>query len=226
MSKVRVVQEGDNVVVYIHQVIGNATKLSRSEDGPIWALDVAHTTLAYKRRGRANTATRTDSYSDGYRKRDSSDSDGDGDDRGRPSKGNTSKSMSQMRQERASEHSLSASLTTSRQPLGAAHSAQCTRLPVSIFKSTMPVSVVRQPVSVLKSCMPMSILKSSSPYSVSGSRSCSLGISSSKDTDASGGRWFLDCPTVKVPVTLHRTTDCIRGQERKCRGDEKCQSEV
>ena len=57
-------------------------------------------TLAYKRRGRADTATWTDSDSDGYRKRDDSDSDGDGDDRGRPSKGNTSKPMSQMRQER------------------------------------------------------------------------------------------------------------------------------
>ena len=88
------------------------------------------------------------------------------------------------------------------------------------------MSVVRQPVSVVKSCMPVSILKSSSQYSVTGSRSCSLGISSSEDTDASGGRWYLDCPTVKVPVTLHRTTDCIRGQERKCRGAEKCQSEV
>ena len=65
----RVVQEGDNVVVYRRQVIGNGTKLSRSEDGPIWALDVAHMTLAYKRRGRANTATWTDSDSEGYRKR-------------------------------------------------------------------------------------------------------------------------------------------------------------
>ena len=87
----RVAQEGDNVVVYRRQVIGNGTKLSRSEDGPIWALDVVHMTLAYKRRGRANTATWTDSDSDGYRKRDDSDSDVDNDDHGRLSKGNTSK---------------------------------------------------------------------------------------------------------------------------------------
>ena len=32
----RVDQEGDNVVVYRRQVIGNGTKLSRTEDGPIW----------------------------------------------------------------------------------------------------------------------------------------------------------------------------------------------
>ena len=84
------VQEGDNVVVCRLQVIGNGTKLSRTEDGPIWALDVAHMTLAYKRKHRSKAATWTDSDSDGFLKRDSSDSDGDGDDRGRPSKGNTS----------------------------------------------------------------------------------------------------------------------------------------
>ena len=67
----------------------------------------------------------------------------------------------------------------------------------------------RLPVCTFKSSMPLSILKSSSQYSVTGSRSCSSGISSSEDTDASGGRWYLDCPTVRVPVTLRRTTDSI-----------------
>ena len=32
----RILQEGDNVVVYRRQVIGNGTKLSRNKDGPIW----------------------------------------------------------------------------------------------------------------------------------------------------------------------------------------------
>ena len=122
----------------------------------MWALDVAHMTLAYKRRSRANTATWSDSDSDGYRKRDDSDSDGDSDDRGQPSKGNTSKPMSQMRQERASEHSLFASRTTYSRSLGAAHSAECTRLPVCIFKSSMPVSITRSPVCTFKSTMPVS----------------------------------------------------------------------
>ena len=44
----RVDQEGDNVVVYRRQVIGNGTKLRRHEDGPIFALDVAHMTQSYK----------------------------------------------------------------------------------------------------------------------------------------------------------------------------------
>ena len=140
----RVVQEGDNVVVYRRLVIGNGTKLARSEDGPIWALDVAHMTLASNRKGRANNATWTDSDPVGYRKHDGSDSDSDGDDLGRPCKGNTSKPMSQhVRQERASGHSLSASGATHSRSMGATHGAECTRLPVSIFKSTMPLSIAR-----------------------------------------------------------------------------------
>ena len=89
----RVVQKGDNVVVYRRQVIRNGTKLSRSEDGPIWALDVALMILACKRKDRTNTAKWTKSDSNGYQKRDDSDSDGDGDDRGRPSKKATLRSL-------------------------------------------------------------------------------------------------------------------------------------
>ena len=54
-------REGDNVVVYRRQIIANGNKLDRNEDGPIWALDVAHMTLAYKRKHRAHSATWTDS---------------------------------------------------------------------------------------------------------------------------------------------------------------------
>ena len=117
------------------------------------------------------------------------DTDGGGDDCDRSGKGNTSKPSSrETRQGRASEHCLSSSGTIDNRSLGTAHSAECTRLPVSIFKTTMPVSIERSRVSIVKSDMPVSIFKSSSQYSVTGSRSCSSGISSSGDTEASGGR--------------------------------------
>ena len=52
--------EGKNVVVYRRQVIGNGTKLSRNEDGPIWALEVDHMTLSYKQKKLAYAASWTD----------------------------------------------------------------------------------------------------------------------------------------------------------------------
>ena len=57
------------------------------------------------------------------------------------------------------------------------------------------------------------------------SRSCSSEILSSGGTEVSDGRWSLDCQTAEVTVTRRRTTDGGRGQEGKCRGAEKCQSE-
>ena len=52
----RVVPEGDNIVVYRRQVIGKGTKLGRNEDEPIFALDVAHMTQLYNRKVKAKTA--------------------------------------------------------------------------------------------------------------------------------------------------------------------------
>ena len=57
------------------------------------------------------------------------------------------------------------------------------------------------------------------------SRSCSSEILSSGGTEVSDGRWSLDCQTAEVTVTRRRITDGGRGQEGKCRGAEKCQSE-
>ena len=120
----RVIHEGDNVVVYRRQVIGKGTKLARNEDGPIFALDVAHMTKDSKQRPKSYSATWTDSDSDGYSKRDDSDSDGDGDGLGRSSKANTSSSISRGMQEgRASDADRLTSGTTQYSSLGSARSA-------------------------------------------------------------------------------------------------------
>ena len=182
--------------------------------------------LAYKRKQRAKTAAWTDSDSDGYLKRNDSDSDGDRDDRGRPSRGNTSKPSSrQMRQGSVSGQPESESGTIETRSESDTHCAECTSMPVSTFKTTMPVSAGRLPVSISKSQTPVCSLKSSVQYSVTDSRSCDSGILLSGCTEVSDGRWSLECQTAEVPVTRRCTTNGGRGQERKCRGAEKCQSE-
>ena len=153
---VRVAQAGDNVVVYRRQVMDSGTSLCSIEDGPLVAQDVAYMALAYKRKQRAKTAAWTDSDSDGYLKRNDSDSDGDSDDRGRPSRGNTSKPSSrQMRQGSVSGQPESESGTIETRSESDTHSAECTSMPVSIFKTTMPVSTGRLPVSISKSQTPV-----------------------------------------------------------------------
>ena len=192
--------------MYRRRVMNGGASLCPTEDGPILVQDVVYRTLSYKRRPRAKTAAWTDSDSDGYHKRNDSDSDGDGDDCGRPSKGNTSTPSSrQRRQGSASEQPESMLGTTENRPVGDTHSAECTSLPVSILKTTMPVSTGVLPLRISKSQMPVCNLKSSVQYSVTETRSCDSGILLSGCTEASGGRWSLECQTAEVPVTRRCT---------------------
>ena len=201
----RVVTEGDNVVIYRRRVLANGG-LSRQEDGPYWALDIAWMTLhtTQKNKKQRKRTTRPDSDTEGHRKHDNSDSDGDGGGDCKSSKSTSTKpSVMTSQRSRASGADGLKSRTTDYSSQGRAHSVDG------------------------NGASHYSLIKSGYQYGLtpSGPRGCGTQTLSSGGGGASGDWWPLEQHYCKAHSYSTSDRGRIRGHDRECRGAEKCFSE-